>query len=57
MTMGIVNTVNSIMENNMSYIEKLFVKRDNLEKYISLHRTSDNQIVLTRDITDRLIQE
>jgi len=40
----------------MSYLEKLFVKRDNLEKHISIHGASDNQMVLARDITDRLIQ-
>jgi len=40
----------------MSYLEKLFVKRDNLEKYISIHGASDNQMVLSLEVTDRIIQ-
>lgn len=40
----------------MSYLEKLFEKRDHLEKYIKIHGAQDNQMVYTHEITDRIIQ-
>lgn len=40
----------------MSYLKKLLIKRDNMNRYMHTHGAINNQMVLEYEITDRIIQ-